>query len=147
MTLRLITPPASNPVSLDEVRAFLRLTDTSQDGLITGLLATAVLDVQSDVQRYYVTQTAEWVIDRWQACLRIPIAPVAADGIVSIKYVDTNNVQQTLDPSLYVVRTSGPTVNIEPVIGTIWPILSIKPASEPIIIRFEAGTDAKDVPE
>jgi uncharacterized phiE125 gp8 family phage protein len=147
MSIRLVTAPDSAPVTLDEAKRFLKVDGSANDDIIKGLLVTATLQAQSDVQRLYVTQTVEWVTDSWKPVMRLPIAPVLAGGLVSIKYVDQYEVQQTLDASQYVVRQEGPTLSIAPAYWTIWPILSVRPANEPIVIRFTAGNDIADVPE
>lgn len=144
--LRIVDKAASDPVSLAEAKAQLRITDTSNDLVIKALIPAATRLVQSLVQRTFVSQTLEWVLPCWRPRLCIPIAPVAADGIASIKYVDwTTQTQQTLSPSLYVVQTAGESVAIIPKFGTIWPLVfSFSP--EPIVIQFDAGTDVSDVP-
>lgn len=145
--LRTIDAPAGDPVSLADAKAQLRITDTSQDDLITALIAAATIEAQNVVQRRFMTQTLEYVLQRWQPRIRIPVAPVTKDGINSIKYVDwTTQQQQTLDPSLYVVQSDGDSVSIIPAFATIWPIVySFSP--EPIVIQFAAGgADATAVP-
>lgn len=145
--LRIVTPAAADPVTLAEAKAQLRITDTSQDDMITALVSAATISAQSVVQRLFVTQTVEWVLEKWPACIDIPVAPVAFDtGIVSVKYIDwTTQTQKTLDPSLYVVKTIGPSVSIIPKFATIWPIV-FPYSSEPIVVRFIAGSDVGDVP-
>jgi uncharacterized phiE125 gp8 family phage protein len=139
--LRIVERPASEPVTLDEAKAQLRIsaTDTGNDVLIQGLIPTATKIVQSLVQRVFVSRTMEWVLPGWRPELCIPIAPVSKDDIKSIKYVDwTTQAQMTLDPSLYVVQTVGDGVKIFPKFATIWPI--VFPCSpEPVVINFVAG--------
>jgi uncharacterized phiE125 gp8 family phage protein len=113
--LRIVTPPASYPVTLAEAKAQLRATDTSNDVMITALIPAATKFCQSLVQRVFVLQTLEWVLPCWRDCLEIPIAPVLADQITSIKYVDwVSQAQQTLASSAYVVQTRGDSVPHRP---------------------------------
>jgi uncharacterized phiE125 gp8 family phage protein len=147
MSLRIVTPPASDPVTLAEAKAFLGVTDTSSDTLITGLITTATIAAQSRVQRLFVTQTVEWIMRDWRSYLCLPVAPVLASDVSFIKYYDLTNVQRTLDPSSYVVQQKGPSVIILPSWGNIWPFLSITPASEPVTVRFNAGDSVGNVKE
>jgi uncharacterized phiE125 gp8 family phage protein len=147
MSLRIITPPASEPVTLDEAKAFLGVTSTDKDDVISALLSTATLQAQAEVQRAFVTQTQEWVVSDWCYVMRLPLAPVVPTGLVSIKYFDLTDVQQTLSPSLYVVSQSGKTISIRPKLGVIWPYVSITPAAEPIVIRFTVGEAVDAVPQ
>jgi uncharacterized phiE125 gp8 family phage protein len=148
--LRIVEKPASDPVSLAEAKAQLRIpaSDTSNDVVIQGLIPAATRLVQSLVQRVFVSQTLEWVLPGWRSELCIPVAPVKNDAIHSIKYVDwTTETQMTLDPSLYIVQTVGDgVVKIFPKFATIWPIVfSFSP--EPVVINFTAGyEDPADLP-
>jgi uncharacterized phiE125 gp8 family phage protein len=144
--LRTITPPSSDPVSLAELKAHLRVDFVDDDALISSLSTVATIHAQNKTQRRFVKQTLELVLQSWaDGRIRIPVAPVLLDGIVSIKYVDFSGVTQTLDPTAYVVKTDGYTVSIIATYGTIWPI--VFPFSpEPIVIRFTAGeTDPANV--
>ena len=139
--LRLVDRPSSYPVSLAEAKAQLRVTSTSSDALINGLIAAATAHCETLVQRAFVPRTFEWVLPCWRAELCIPIAPVVAAGITSIKYVEwASQSQQTLDKTAYVVQTRGDSVAIIPKFGTFWPLVFTH-AAEPIVIQFDAGYD------
>lgn len=144
--LRTVTPASADPVSLAEAKAQLRITDSSQDALVTALVSAATLSAQALTQRLFVSQTVEFVLDGWRPRICLPIAPVAKDGVVSIKYIDwTTQAQATLDPSLYVVQTCGPTVEIFPKFATIWPIV-FPYSPEPVVVQFTAGSAVDGVP-
>lgn len=137
--LRIVLPPASDPITLAEAKAQLRVTDTSNDLIIAGLIPAATKFCQSLVQRVFVVQTLEWVLPSWRECLEVPIAPVLASQITSIKYVDwATQAQATLDPASYVVQTHGDSVRIVPKFGTHWPLLFAR-SPEPVVVRFDAG--------
>lgn len=139
--LRIVTPPASEPVTLAEAKAQLRITDTSTDTVITGLIPAATRFCQSLVQRVFVAQTLEWVLPCWRPVIEIPVAPVKAADITSINYIDWNSLSPVvLNPSTYVVQTRGDSVRIIPKFGTTWPLVFYS-AAEPIVIRFDAGYD------
>jgi hypothetical protein len=139
MTLRVVDPAQSDPVSLVEAKAQLRVTDASNDMVIKGLIPAATKFVRSIVQRVFMQQTLEWVLPCWRGELCIPVAPVVSGGIRSIKYVDwTTQTQQTLDPVDYVVQPRGPSVVIIPKFGGFWPLVFAH-SPEPIVVQFEAG--------
>lgn len=145
--LRIVTPPASYPITLSEAKAQLRVSDTSSDTIINALIPAATKFCQSLVQRVFVLQTLEWVLPCWRDCLELPIAPVLADQVVSVKYVDwTSETQQTLATSAYVVQTVGESCRIVPKFGTCWPLVFTR-SPEPIVVRFDAGyEDPADLP-
>ena len=165
MPLRLITAPSALPVTLGEAKAHLNLqaTTTTDDTLLTGLITAATRRVESMHQRRYGTQTWEWVRNEWPDRIRFPVTPVQSVNFV--KYVDANSVVQTMDPSLYIVRSSYATKEIvaaasyywgwgptgffpAPLMPWPWPVLG--PAAEPICIRFVCGyadTSVDPIPE
>jgi uncharacterized phiE125 gp8 family phage protein len=147
MSLRLVTAPTEAAVSLSEAKALLRLTTEDDDALVMALVEAATQQAQSLVQRRFVSQAVEWIARSWAPIMRLPLAPVAPDGIAFIKYYDRGDVQQTLATSKYVAYQDGQTVSIRPVFGTFWPWLSLTPAAEPIVIRFTVGDDAANVDE
>lgn len=145
--LRIVTPPASYPITLEEAKAQLRVSGTSNDAMIELLIPAATKFCQSLVQRVFIAQTLEWVLPCWRDRLDIPIAPVVAADVASIKYVDwASEAQQTLDPSLYVVQTAGSSVRVVAKRCAVWPLV-LSRSPEPIVIRFDAGyDDPADIP-
>lgn len=144
--LRTIEAPSSDPVSLVEAKAQLGLTDVSKDNLVTALIKAATVDAESLVQRRFITQTVEWPLRGWRGgCIRLPVAPVASkDGILSVKYTPIGETEAVeLPADQYVVRTRGPSVEILPSLGVIWPWLSIR-TSEPVVVTFKVGTDTAE---
>jgi uncharacterized phiE125 gp8 family phage protein len=143
--LRTVTPASADPISLAEAKAHLRIDFADDDDLITALISAATMQAQALVQRRFVTQTVEWVLDGWRPRICLPIAPVAKDGVKSIKYIDWVDQQQiTLDPSRYVVQTDRDSVSIIPTFATIWPIV-FPYSPEPIVIQFDVGVAPADV--
>lgn len=55
---QLITEPATEPITLSEAKAWLRVTSTAEDTLITALIKTARKQVENRTQRALITQ--EW---------------------------------------------------------------------------------------
>jgi uncharacterized phiE125 gp8 family phage protein len=144
--LRVVTPPDGYPVTLAEAKAQLRISDSSNDVIIQGLIAAATKFCQSLVQRVFVVQTLEWVLPCWREHMEIPIAPVVAAQVHSIKYVDwSTEAQLTLDQAGYVVQPKSGSVRLLP--KTFWPLVLAR-SSEPIVIRFDAGyEDPADLPD
>jgi uncharacterized phiE125 gp8 family phage protein len=139
VTLRVASAPSQGLIVLDEAKAQCRVDDEDEDVLIGGLILTATAMVEAATQRRYVTQTLEWVIPYWRRCIRLPVAPVAADGVLKIEYVDANGALQEMSPSLYVVAPDGDTVSIRARSNMTWPFLD-EDAAEPVKITFRAGS-------
>lgn len=74
----------------------------------------------------------------------IPLPPL--QSVTSVKYLDTDGVQQTLDPATYVVQKGEPS-HIVLANGATWPSVLLMP--EAVTIRFVAGygDNEADVPQ
>ncbi len=146
--LRLITGPSVEPISLNEVKAQLRIDGTADDTLLTSYIAAARAYVESTTGLALNTQTWEMTLHDWPFGTKpivLPKQPV--QSITSITYADTANATQTLASSVYeidVTRTPG---FISLTDGSDWPDVYDKQAA--ITIRFVAGygATAASVPE
>lgn len=139
--------PAENFITLDEVKAHLRVEYTDDDTLLSGLIsaATSYLDGYSGVLgRCLVTQTWEQSFEAWGEKIELPF-PSCSNVVV--KYFDTSNVEQTLSSSTYEVLEGVKSSYISWLDAFDNPSLySDKKAS--ITLTFDAGYgSAGDVPK
>lgn len=109
--LSVTSAPATEPLTLTEAKLFLRVTHSSEDALITGLITAARIHCETRTRRAFITQTvtqsfAELFADG--APMLLARAPVAS--ISSVTYVDSDGTTQTLSSDAYrLITTSGPT--------------------------------------
>jgi uncharacterized phiE125 gp8 family phage protein len=84
----LIDGPAVEPVSLSEMRAYLRRTDTAEDDLLAGLVKAARLMVEAASGRILVEQSWQLMLDRWPTgrAIALPLAPLI--GIDRVRVFD-----------------------------------------------------------
>ncbi len=154
-TLRLVTPPADMPVTLDEVKKHLRLESSDDDDLVEGLVGAAVdlIDGKGGyLFRCVMPQAWAIAIDGgFPSCRQggddrivLPLGPVT--GIASIVYVDAAGVTQTLDPSQYdFFEADGlDDAYVRPVFGATWPVTRAQPRA--VTVTFDAGYAAGTVP-
>ena len=94
--LRLITPPAAEPLTLTEVKAHLGITGNDQDAALA-LYLTAVRETTEKVlSRAFMPQVWEQVIDAFPTEeIQLPKVPVRS--IVEITYDDAFGDEQVLD--------------------------------------------------
>lgn len=114
--------PASLPLSIDELKAQTRVDWADDDTIIERMIGAAVshLDGYSGVLgRAIINQT--WKIEGQHFCSRLRLPVGDASTIVSIKYYDALNAQQTASGSLYSLHTDslGPFVELKS--GQSWP--------------------------
>ena len=80
MTSYLLAGPAEEPVSLAETKAFLKIDDTEEDGLITTLIGAARLHVEGVTGRALLAQSWRVVLDAWpdDRQVKLPVTPFMA---------------------------------------------------------------------
>ena len=118
MNLRLVTAPASEPVTLTVVKAFLRVDGSAEDTLITSLAKAAREHGEDLSRRAFITQTWDMTINAWpifathvrdgvtslnRASCRLQIYRPPLQSITSVKYLDLSNIEHTWTD--YVVDT------------------------------------------
>jgi uncharacterized phiE125 gp8 family phage protein len=145
MPLRIVTPPAEEPVSLAEARAHLRVDTTEDDDQIRALIVAARQHVDGHdgwLGRALVTQTLALKLDRFPRAITVPLPPL--QSVESIIYVDGSGTTQTLAEDRY-TATSGEPAKIVPAYGLSWP--ETRSVPEAVTVTFTAGYGtAADVP-
>lgn len=133
MTVLVITQPQPL-VSLDDAKDHLRLTENDEDGLIEGYIAAASAWIDGPagwLGRSIGLQTLEVRSNVFAGCERLPYGPVIS--ITSVKYIDAQGVEQTVDPAHYEVIADGLSVKS----GFAWP--SHRGDAEGVRVRYVAG--------
>lgn len=134
MGLRLVTPPTTEPVTLADVKAALRVDFTDDDALIAGFLSSAREWVERSIQSKLALQTWELVSDGFPTAeIILPFGPV--QSITSIKYNDEGDVEQTLASDSYSLDN----VNVYPSVipADQWP--STIDTFDAVRVRFVVG--------
>lgn len=147
MTLKLITAPATEPVTLAEAKLHLRIEGsiTDEDDLVTALIKAAREDAEHQLGRALVAQTWERVLDCFPAAeIELGWPPVIA--ISSVTYIDAAGDSQTLASTGYSLDTDTAPGWLLPAYGTVWP--ATLDTAGAVRVRFTAGfgSTASDVP-
>ena len=101
--LKLITPPTAPAVSLDDVKAFVKILDNDDDVILTAMNLSAETHVQNICNIQLSAATYEWYESSFLS--RMPLNPVK--GIEKIEYL-VNGVYVLLsDTSYYVYEKNG----------------------------------------
>ena len=142
--LKLITPPAAEPVTLDEARAHLRLTDNTEDVMLASLILAARQQAETFTGRAFVTQTWELTLPGFgNGPVGLVLAPV--QSVTSVTYAGEDGAPMTLHDTLLDV-TSTPARLVPPPVAR-WPRTQ-RGNPSPVVIRFVAGYgNPADVPQ
>lgn len=94
MRVETLAPVASEPVSLSEARAHLRVDHDDEDALIAAYVSAAREKLEAMTGRLFVQRQATFSASVWASEYRTPLAPLSA--VSSVQYVDAQGATQNL---------------------------------------------------
>lgn len=96
MTSYLLAGPAEEPVSLVEAKAFLKVDDAAEDGLITTLISAARLHIEGITGKALLAQSWRVVLNDWSEnrVVKLPVSPLIA--VTEISATDGNGASHEL---------------------------------------------------
>ena len=148
MTLRLsqYTAPTAEPLHLTEAKLHLRLAVdaagdaayTSEDALLTAMIAAARQVAETETWKALVLQVWDLFLDEWSAGNEIvlPVPPLRA--VEFVKYTGTDGTVNTFATTDYEVDTDSIPGRVVLGYDKEWPSDELAPKN-PIHIRFRAG--------
>lgn len=148
MRSTLSVAPAGEPLTLAEAKKHLKVETamTDDDLMITALIVAARGQAERVTQRQLITATWKAKYDRfprdWRTPLTIPMPPLIS--VASVKYLDTDGVEQTWASSEYVVDAPAGPYAIE---GRLYPGWNKEypetcDRADALTITFDAGYGA-----
>lgn len=144
MSIQLIAPPTYRPVSLDELKAHLRIDYSDNDSELKALLDESIKYVEEMTGYRLCTQTWTYKRDRFASKIPIPISPL--QSISSITYQDDNNAEQTWAATNYKVDTASVPARLVLAYGGTIP--TVYPDLDSVSITLVVGFGQPDkVPE
>lgn len=137
MGLTLLTPPETEPMSVDEAKLHLREPASSQDSLILSLIIAARDYAERFTRCAFAKQTWRLSFDAFpcNGVIRLPMPPLIA--VKSVKYDDLSGAEQTLDPSQYLVDLGSLPGKIDRPYMVIWPLTRCQ--ANAVRIEFDCG--------
>lgn len=147
MALILVTGPTSEPVTLAEAKAHLRVDIDEDDDLIEALVATARehLETISRPRVAMLEQTWRYVADAWPSSNVLELRPYPLRSVVSISYTDLAGAVTVISSGEYLVDTTSRPGRV--VMRNGWPAATLQEING-LAIEFKAGygTDPSAVP-
>jgi uncharacterized phiE125 gp8 family phage protein len=139
--LELKTAPTHEPITLEEAKDHLRVDGTDDDALISDLITAARKRAEKFQRRAFITQTWTVFLDEFPVWIRLPKPPL--QSVTSVKYLDTDGVQQTLASADYRVDTKSVPARITPAWNESWP--STRAVTNAVEIEMVVGYGAATV--
>lgn len=146
MALVLTRAPTSEPIALDDIKAQLRIEGTSEDVVLSSLLLTSRLHVETALGLALVAQGWTLTLDDWPPAgvLHLPIRPLLS--VDAVRVLPAAGAPALLHPSTYVVDTTGWRGRIVRAFGAEWPQPGKSANGIEIDITAGFGANATDVP-
>jgi len=116
---------------------------------ISLLITAARQYMEETLERAFITQTWDLVLDTWPAekYITVPLPPLAAAPAPVITYYDYDDVvPKTLAATDYYVDTYSEPGRIHLNYGESWPSDTLRPVNA-IFVRFTCGSTAASIPE
>lgn len=141
MTIKRITAPAIEPITLSEAKVHLRVEHSADDALITAMIVAARERAEAETGRALITQTWEVVLDSFPAgAIELPRPPVVS--IVSVKYTGTDQLEKTWGAGNYVLDADSMPGYCLPAYGGQWPVDALWDSTNAVRVRFTCGYGA-----
>lgn len=147
MNYRVITPPAAEPISLDDAREHLRIEpfgsppEHPDDAYVSSLISVARQFCEEYLERSLATQTIELAKDSFTDPIDLQNLPV--QSVQSITYVDIDGVTQTLSDSVYALDTFKGVVRLK--YGQQFP--ATRNQANAVIVTYTAGYTNGESPD
>jgi len=160
--LKLVTGPAIEPVTLSEVKNYLRIEGNDDNAMLEGFISAARILVEQHTGRVLITQTWDMFLDHFPAqkfidsafgdtdymeghlatflggAGKITIPKYPLQSVTFLKTIDDNATEYTMSASDYIVDTNSEPGRIGLKNDTTWPTTFLRPING-IQIRFVAG--------
>ncbi|HYI42678.1 MAG TPA: head-tail connector protein [Sphingomicrobium sp.] len=128
------------PISLETAKAHLRVTDTSEDSLITALITAAREWVENRTGKALVRREFVDAFDRWTRYLELRWAPVAE--VTEVGYTDTDGEAATYEG--FIASTHRDPARVYPAPDGWWPSLG---RNGSVTVTYTAGFAAGEEPQ
>lgn len=148
MALKLVTPPATEPLTVATAKEHCRIWDSNEDAYVSGLITSARIWCEKRLRRSLLTTTWRQTFGGLPACgvLELDRAPLV--GVTGFQYVTEAGATDDVSESLYSVDTDSEPGRIVRGYGLSWPTVRTSGAAAPVTVTYTAGYgDADDVPE
>jgi len=149
MAIDIVTPAASEPITLTEAKNFLRVDHSNDDTLISALITSARQLCEEYTRRILVTTTIDEYYDKFPTnrfenlsnLIYLSRGPVSS--ITSLKYVNEIGSEVTISSSLYITDLISEPARVQSVSG--W--FAAAGVVNQVIVRYVVGTGVSSIPK
>lgn len=139
MPLIQITAPSIYPVDKDDIKPAARIDGDEFDPQLDMVIPAITQSAESKLGRKLINQTLELVLDRFPSDY-IDLQLPNVSSIITVKFLDTDGQEQTLDNAKYRLTSSDHSSKLSLTASNTWPATATQPAA--VRIRFVCGYGA-----
>lgn len=145
MGLVLLSGPVTEPLTLSEVKAHLRVDGAVEDALMQSLMLTSRLHIEAALGLALITQSWRLVLDAWPAdgIVNLPIAPI--QSLTEIRVMSSDGTPRVVADTQYALDSSRRPARL--IAKDNWPTPGRKFAGIEIDFVAGFGANASAVPE
>lgn len=147
MNLRVTVQPTEEPVTVDELKAHLRIDGDDENDLLAGYITAARNMCELEGRRAFVTQTQQIQLEGWPCGDRIVLPRPPLQSVTSIVYIDSDGNSATMSTADYAVDTHAEPGQLILAYSASWPSATLRPGPA-ITVTYIAGYgEASAVPQ
>lgn len=140
-SMKLITPPTVEPVTVSEVKIYAHIDHSVDDALIAQWIKTARILAENYQRRAYYEQVWELSFDDFPSLpLLIPRPPLVS--IDFVQYYETDNTMTGMALSEFIIDTNHEPGRIAHAYGCLWPSVILREI-DALRIRYTCGFAAQ----
>jgi len=140
MATTIVTAPTIEPVSVAEIKDFLRITDTgaTDDSTVAAFITAARRYCEQVQNRAYIDQGLKLTLDAFptESGIALPRSPVTT--VASIVYYGVGNTAATMTAGNYFVDIASVPGRVNLAYGEAWPTTILRPING-VEIQYTAG--------
>lgn len=145
MRIKVIEPPALEPMTIEEAKKIMGITGGYDDDEMVSLLAQARQDCEHYQRRRFITQTLDVYLDKFPSSSVLELIDCSpVQSITHIKYTDYNGVTAEFPSTSYVLDNVSEVNRLVLSRNCSWPSVELAPVNG-VVIRLIAGVDAEKV--
>lgn len=114
MSAYLLTPPATEPLTLAEAKQFLRIEHNDDDTVISALIAAARTQVETAARCALIAQTWRFVRDAWPVDGRLALKRGPLLSIAAARVFDAEGDPVVIDPEAFALDKASSAIAAPP---------------------------------
>jgi uncharacterized phiE125 gp8 family phage protein len=147
MPIRIITPPAIEPLTLAEAKAQCRVDIDEDNALLATLISVARDTCERIAWRAFLTQTIELWLDAWPASNSIALPRPPLQSVTKVEYYDTADAKSTLAGTVYSVDAISEPGRLWLKHDQAWPTTALREHNAVCVTYVAGWTNPVDVPQ